>query len=125
MTGMRWPHQPKPRHVGGIVDDQVKIWSLKLDERKEIVSEDKLGAAQSRPEGIPKDTNEQKIADRLGFSYWGDAISTELFQLMRTDEHCDAYFFEGMNDEPKESLGKTESDQQADHPTRKRRAPGH
>jgi hypothetical protein len=111
--------------VGGIVDDQVKIWSLKLDERKEILSGDKLGASQSRPMGILKDTHGQKIPDRLGFSYWGDAISTELIRLMHTDEHGDAYFFEGMNDEPKESLGKTESDQQTDHPVRKRRARGH
>jgi hypothetical protein len=97
MPGLKWPHQPKPRPVERIVDDQVKLWSFKQEARKDIEAQDGVAAALPRRLGIPEGARRQKAADRLGFSFWGEAITTELTRLMVAGEKSVAYLNEGMN----------------------------
>ena len=125
MPGLKWPHQPRPRHVESIADDQVKIWSFKQDRHKDVALENGLEAAPSQPLGSPKDARRQKASDRLGFSYWGDAIATELTRLMHTDENSVAFLNEGMNVEARALPGKAASDQQPNRSARRRRSREH
>jgi hypothetical protein len=125
MPGLIWPHQIKPRHEGDIVDEQVKTWTFKQDEHRRLSQKKQSGDASSQPLGAPKDARRQRIADRLGFRYWGDVISTELTRLMLGDESTEAFLNDGMKFEPKDPPRKTESNPQPQRSARKRRNRDH
>jgi hypothetical protein len=122
MPGLKWPHQPRPRPVESIVDDQVKIWSYKQEGHKDVAAQDRVGAASSQQLGMPKDARRQKSADRLGFSFWGDAIATELTRLMYPGEKSVAFLHDGMPVAARDLLGETELDGQSRRSARRRRA---
>lgn len=58
MPGLKWPHQPRPRHVESIADDQVKIWSFKQDRHKDVALENGLegGIRSTTPSFCAKTT---------------------------------------------------------------------
>jgi hypothetical protein len=122
MPGLKWPHQPKPRPVERIVDDQVKLWSFKQEGHKDIEAQDGMGSALSRQLGIPEGARRQKAADRLGFSFWGEAITTELTRLMVAGEKSVAYLNEGMNVAANDLPGNTACDGPSRRSARRRRA---
>jgi hypothetical protein len=85
MTGLIWPHQPKPRHVGTMVDVQVQSWTLKQDESKDTSRAD-VQIESSGPLDIPDALVKRKVSEILGFGYWECAIVAELARLMNIEE---------------------------------------
>jgi hypothetical protein len=124
MAGLRWPHQTTPRGVGNIVDDQVRIWTLKQDERPAPATAE--GHRDTVGEDRSSDEPRSSKTDRLGFRYWSDAIATELIRLMHIEESAEAYLMVGLDEAPKLGLppgtqqpGQEERERQ---PRRRRRA---
>jgi hypothetical protein len=106
MSGMRWPHQVKPRHVGSIVNDQVKMWELQQGGRYAEPAADLQGSHVRQPGSRVELARKQ---DRLGFSYWGDVISTELGRLMHPDDRSSAYLNDGIEEKPPLDKGQLPS----------------
>ena len=95
MPDLRWPHQPHPRDVGGIVEAQVRRWALDKQNRpREILLEQWPVMTISCECGTQGTALGRRVAERLGFSCWDSEIVTEIARLLHTDETTVAAFDE-------------------------------
>jgi CMP/dCMP kinase len=92
MSTLKWPHRPHPRHVGAIVEHQVKSWALKQAQHKNASLEQWPVVTISGESGTEKEELGQALAERLGYISWGHEILTELARLLHTDEAAVAAF---------------------------------
>ncbi len=102
MSGVKWPHQMSPRHLGSIVDSQVQLWEMRQEHA--VTSTAETGGKRENvvPAGAHAADDHKSMLRHPWLHYWGDAIVAELTRIGQPYDDGEAFLNDGMreNKEP-------------------------
>ena len=86
MSELKWTHLRHPREVGAMVEAQAKRWMFTQNGRRGSLPEEWPVVTISCEFGAHGVVLGQKVAERLGFSYWDREVVSEIARLLHMGE---------------------------------------